>query len=329
MPASRPWEKMLCSERSTGVGRSLSRITRSTKSGPGRCRRSRAMPVHSWPRRSSAPSPRIDSMRSMPLAELVMAMPCRLPSRACPREAGRGREPPRLARQPRGGRVLVDGIEGLGSFYLGKPYDVEAKQAEDGYVLYDSKDLTTHARLRRHDRQRQDRPLPGPDRGGRDRRHARDRDRPQGRPRQPAAHLPRPAPGGLPALDQRGRRRQGRRLARRLRQGAGRAVEEGPRRLGPGRRAHPARCATRPTSRSTRRAATPACPSRSSARSRRRRDRSRRGGRCGEQIGATATSLLALLGIDADPIKSREHILLSSILERGLGARARRSTSPR
>ena len=34
----------------------------------------------------------------------------------------------------------------------------------------------------------------------------------------------------------------------------------------------------------------------------------------GDQISAIATGLLALLGIDADPIKSREHILLSSIL---------------
>ena len=34
----------------------------------------------------------------------------------------------------------------------------------------------------------------------------------------------------------------------------------------------------------------------------------------GDQIGAIATGLLALLGIDADPIKSREHILISSIL---------------
>jgi hypothetical protein len=39
----------------------------------------------------------------------------------------------------------VNEIEGLGSFYLGKPYDVEAKARSDGYVLYDSKDLTTHA----------------------------------------------------------------------------------------------------------------------------------------------------------------------------------------
>ena len=39
----------------------------------------------------------------------------------------------------------MDGIEGLGSFYLGKPYDADAKALGDGYVLYDSKDLTTHA----------------------------------------------------------------------------------------------------------------------------------------------------------------------------------------
>ena len=35
-----------------------------------------------------------------------------------------------------------------------------------------------------------------------------------------------------------------------------------------------------------------------------------------ERINTTATSLLGLLGIDADPIKSREHILLSNILSR-------------
>ena len=34
----------------------------------------------------------------------------------------------------------------------------------------------------------------------------------------------------------------------------------------------------------------------------------------GDRVNTTATSLLGLLGIDADPIKSREHILLSTIL---------------
>jgi len=34
-----------------------------------------------------------------------------------------------------------------------------------------------------------------------------------------------------------------------------------------------------------------------------------------ERVGTTATSLLSLLGIDADPIKSREHILIATILD--------------
>ena len=38
----------------------------------------------------------------------------------------------------------MDEIEGLGTFYLGKPYDLAAKAKGDGYVLYDSTDLTTH-----------------------------------------------------------------------------------------------------------------------------------------------------------------------------------------
>jgi hypothetical protein len=35
----------------------------------------------------------------------------------------------------------------------------------------------------------------------------------------------------------------------------------------------------------------------------------------GERIGTTVTSLLSLLGVEADPIQSREHILLSTILD--------------
>jgi len=34
-----------------------------------------------------------------------------------------------------------------------------------------------------------------------------------------------------------------------------------------------------------------------------------------DRVGATATSLLALLGVDADPVQSREHILLSTLLD--------------
>ena len=35
--------------------------------------------------------------------------------------------------------------EKLGAFYLGRPYDLKTKQAKDGLLLYDSKDLVTHA----------------------------------------------------------------------------------------------------------------------------------------------------------------------------------------
>ena len=36
-------------------------------------------------------------------------------------------------------------FEKLGVFYMGRPYDLAAKQAKPGWLLYDSKDLVTHA----------------------------------------------------------------------------------------------------------------------------------------------------------------------------------------
>jgi DNA helicase HerA-like ATPase len=36
-------------------------------------------------------------------------------------------------------------FEKLGSFYLGKEYDVEAGQLLDQLLMYDARDLTTHA----------------------------------------------------------------------------------------------------------------------------------------------------------------------------------------
>ena len=39
----------------------------------------------------------------------------------------------------------MEDFEKLGAFYLGKPYDLKNKQRRDGLVLYDSKDLVTHA----------------------------------------------------------------------------------------------------------------------------------------------------------------------------------------
>ncbi len=39
----------------------------------------------------------------------------------------------------------MEDFEKLGAFYLGRPYDLKTKKAADGLVLYDSKDLVTHA----------------------------------------------------------------------------------------------------------------------------------------------------------------------------------------
>jgi hypothetical protein len=39
----------------------------------------------------------------------------------------------------------MDSFEKLGVFYLGRPYDLAAGKPKEGYLLYDSKDLTTHA----------------------------------------------------------------------------------------------------------------------------------------------------------------------------------------
>ena len=48
------------------------------------------------------------------------------------------------ASAPTGGGSAED-FEKLGVFYLGRPYDLAAKQAKPGWLLYDSKDLVTHA----------------------------------------------------------------------------------------------------------------------------------------------------------------------------------------
>lgn len=39
----------------------------------------------------------------------------------------------------------INDFEKLGVFYLGKPYDLESEKEEPGYVLYESRHLTTHA----------------------------------------------------------------------------------------------------------------------------------------------------------------------------------------
>src|SRR4051812_45442860 len=39
----------------------------------------------------------------------------------------------------------MENFEKLGAFYLGRPFDLEQKKPKDGLLLYDSKDLVTHA----------------------------------------------------------------------------------------------------------------------------------------------------------------------------------------
>ena len=203
-------------------------------------------------------------------------------------------------------------FEKLGVFYLGRPYDLRDTKAGDELLLYDSKDLVTHAVCVG---------MTGSGKTGLclalleeaaiDGIPAIVID-PKGDLAQPAAHLPRAAARGLRALDQRGRRAAQGRLARRVRGAAGRDCgrkgladwgQDGARirRLRdaadfaiytPGSNAGPAGLDPQVVRRAARR--------RSATTPRRSRER----------IGTTATSLLGLLGIDADPLQSREHILL-------------------
>ena len=57
------------------------------------------------------------------------------------------KSPPSSKRNSRTGSESesVEDFEKLGVFYLGRPYDLAAKQAKPGWLLYDSKDLVTHA----------------------------------------------------------------------------------------------------------------------------------------------------------------------------------------
>ena len=81
----------------------------------------------------------------------------------------------------------------------------------------------------------QDRPRHGAHRGGADGRRAVPAHRPQGRPHQPLPDVPRPRAGRLPAVDQRGRRREGR---------ASRPTSSPSSRPRPGRTAWPAGAST-------------------------------------------------------------------------------------
>lgn len=60
------------------------------------------------------------------------------------KESTRAKEAAIAAMAPAGGGSAED-FEKLGVFYLGRPYDLAAKQTKPGWLLYDSKDLVTHA----------------------------------------------------------------------------------------------------------------------------------------------------------------------------------------
>ena len=65
-----------------------------------------------------------------------------MPSKKESRGQTKGVSKPAESIQPAG---MAEDFEKLGVFYLGRPYDLVAKQAKPGWLLYDSKDLVTHA----------------------------------------------------------------------------------------------------------------------------------------------------------------------------------------
>jgi len=60
------------------------------------------------------------------------------------KETAKTNGPVKAAAAPSVGGSAED-FEKLGVFYMGRPYDLAAKQAKPGWLLYDSKDLVTHA----------------------------------------------------------------------------------------------------------------------------------------------------------------------------------------
>jgi hypothetical protein len=60
------------------------------------------------------------------------------------KDSATSREPAKASASAAGGSTAED-FEKLGVFYLGRPYDLVAKQPKPGWLLYDSKDLVTHA----------------------------------------------------------------------------------------------------------------------------------------------------------------------------------------
>ena len=137
-------------------------------------------------------------------------------------------------------------FEKLGIFYLGRRVrPCHAHRLDDTGSLRLARSGDARG-LRRDDRQRQDRPLPLPDRRSRDRRRPGDCHRPERGSRKPAADLP----GLGPQISGRGSiedeaRRAGRDAGRLTPRSRPSRMERRPGRMGPGRRPHRAPAALR------------------------------------------------------------------------------------
>ena len=219
-------------------------------------------------------------------------------------------------------------FEKLGLFYLGRRHDVATARTLDEPVLYDSRDLVTHAVCIGMTGSGKTGLVPRTDRGSGDRRRAGDCHRSERRSRQPAADFPgterRPssgrgstkttpgAPGSTPTRSRRRRRRAGPPVLQAWGQDA---------------RPHRAAARSRRSSPSSPRAAGPGGRSRSSAPSARPSAAERDDTELlAERASGTATSALVLAGVDAPP-RSREHSLVAALLtdawQRGAEPRSR------
>ena len=184
--------------------------------------------------------------------------------------------------------------------------------------------------LRRHDRQRQDGPVPVAARRGRHRRHSGDLHRSQGRPRQPDADL---SAAGSPRTSTLGgcrrSRAQGasawtstpRRWPTQWRKGLA-EWDQPPERIARFREAVDVAIYTPGAETglplSVLRSLAPPPPEKCWPTA----------ARCASASASVVSGLLTLLGRDADPLQSREHILLSNLLDRRLARGPRASTWP-
>ena len=129
-------------------------------------------------------------------------------------------------------------LESLGYFYLGRRYDLARREILAEPILYDSRDLTTHAVCVGMTGSGKTGLCVASARGSGDRRNTRHRDRPQGRPRQSSPHVPRARRERLSPVDRRVRSRPRRAHRRRAGASRGRDVAKRARGVGSGRRAH-------------------------------------------------------------------------------------------